>query len=215
MASELLEKTTPRVQSKGARTRERLLDIAYDAIIRKGFSATSIEELVAEAGITKSGFFYHFRDKNDLARQILERFHAENEVFQQTLIARARELSSDPLHAYLVFIKLYAEAMSDMVTNHPGCLVATITFQDQAFDREVTRMNTEGVLAWRKTFLAWLEEIAETYPPKLPTDLVGLADGVFGTTSQALIVSKALGDPNVVARDLLLYRDQIRLTFGG
>ncbi|WP_309643489.1 TetR/AcrR family transcriptional regulator [Phenylobacterium sp.] len=214
MSSELLDKTIPTVQSKGARTRERLLDVAYDSIIRKGFSATSIEELVAEAGITKSGFFYHFRDKNDLARQILERFHVENEVFQQALIARARELSADPLHAYLVFIKLYAEAMSDMVENHPGCLVATITFQDQAFDREVTRLNAEGVLAWRKTFLTWLEEIAALYPPKIPTDLVGLADGVFGVTAQALILSKALRDPSVVSRDLLSYRDRIRLTFG-
>jgi AcrR family transcriptional regulator len=213
MSSELLEKTIPTVQSKGARTRERLLDCAYDSIIRKGFSATSIEELVAEVGITKSGFFYHFRDKNDLARQLLERYHAENEVFQQTLIARARELSSDPLHAYLIFIKLYAEAMSDMVQNHPGCLVATITFQDQAFDRDVTRMNAEGVLAWRKTFLTWLEKIAELYPPKIPTDLTGLADGVFGVTAQAIILSKALRDPQIVARDLLLYRDQIRLTF--
>ena len=46
-------------------TRQKLLDLAYDSLIRKGFAATSIEELVEAAGITKSGFFYHFKDKRD------------------------------------------------------------------------------------------------------------------------------------------------------
>src|SRR6478752_10435879 len=104
MSSPLLEKTAPSVQSKGARTRERILDLAYLSVIQKGFSATSIEELVAEAGITKSGFFYHFKDKNDLARQVLERYQAENDVFQRDLIARARDLSADPLHSFLIFL---------------------------------------------------------------------------------------------------------------
>jgi len=80
MVDRLIEKTGPEVQlasaaqTKGERTRERILDIAYEAIVEKGFAATSIEELVEAAGITKSGFFYHFRDKNDMARQLFDRF---------------------------------------------------------------------------------------------------------------------------------------------
>lgn len=213
MPSDVLEKTAPAVQSKGARTREKILDLAYVAIIKKGFAATSIEELVAAAGITKSGFFYHFRDKNDLARQILERYQAENEVFQGALEERARELSDDPLHSYLIFLKLYAEAMATVVVNHPGCLVAMITFQDASFDRAVIQMNVAGLHAWRRRFLAWLEEIAALYPPKGEVDLVAMADGVFGVTASALTLSKALSDPEVMSSQLLLYRDQVRLTF--
>jgi TetR/AcrR family transcriptional regulator, transcriptional repressor for nem operon len=213
MPSDVLEKTAPSVQSKGARTRERILDLAYMAIIQKGFAATSIEELVAAAGITKSGFFYHFRDKNDLARQILERYQAENDCFQSSLEARARELSDDPLHSFLIFLKLYAEAMVDSVEHHPGCLVAMITFQDQSFDRTVLQMNVEGLHAWRRRFLSWLEEIAGVYPPKGDVDLIAIADGVFGVTASALTLSKTLKDPQIMAQQLLLYRDQVRLTF--
>ena len=54
---------------KGEETRERILETAEAAAPAKGFAATSIEEVIAEAGITKSGFFYHFRDKNALARR--------------------------------------------------------------------------------------------------------------------------------------------------
>ena len=45
---------------KGTDTRERILDLAQAAVLDKGFAATSIDELIAGAGITKSGFFYHF-----------------------------------------------------------------------------------------------------------------------------------------------------------
>ena len=47
--------------------RERLLELAERTVLDKGFGATSIEELIAGVGITKSAFFYHFKDKNDLA----------------------------------------------------------------------------------------------------------------------------------------------------
>ena len=91
------KKTVPTVQSdgrsKGAKTRERILDLAFDAVIAKGFAATSIEELVEAAGITKSGFFYHFRDKTDLAHQLLERYQAEDEALTEQLTARARAVS--------------------------------------------------------------------------------------------------------------------------
>ena len=82
---QLLTKTGPAVkldseaQTKGERTKARVMDLAYEAIMEKGFAATSIEELVEAAGITKSGFFYHFKDKNDLARQLYDRFLREDE----------------------------------------------------------------------------------------------------------------------------------------
>ena len=38
------------------------MDIAQDAVLAKGFDATSIDEIVAAADITKGGFFYHFKD---------------------------------------------------------------------------------------------------------------------------------------------------------
>ena len=103
--------TVPAVESegrtKGERTRDRILDVAYDAIIHKGFAGTSIDELVEAAGITKSGFFYHFKDKTDLAHQLIERYTGENARFLDDMAARARELSDDPLHSFLIFLKLF------------------------------------------------------------------------------------------------------------
>jgi AcrR family transcriptional regulator len=221
MADRVAEKTTPPVQSeapaptKGERTRTRILDVAYDSIVHKGFAATSIEELVEAAGITKSGFFYHFKDKNDLARQLLERFLAEDNEILDSLTERARSLCDDPLQSFLVFLNLYAEVMDDMPDLHPGCLVATITYQDQMFDREVRRMNRESVLSLRRRFADWLAEAAERHPPEDGLiDVNALADQVTVVVEGGIILSKALGDRKLMGRQMRLFRDHVKTLFG-
>jgi AcrR family transcriptional regulator len=221
MVDRLIEKTGPSVQlgsaaqSKGERTRERILDVAYQSIVEKGFAATSIEELVEAAGITKSGFFYHFRDKNDLARQLFDRFLSEDETIVDTLEKRARELSDDALQSFLIFLNLYAQVMDDMEGLHPGCMVATVTYQERLFDRQVRQMNVDYLMRMRRRFAGWLTEIATAHPPRVETDIDALADGLTVIIEGAIIVSKALGDPSVLGRQTRLFRQHIKLIFGG
>ena len=183
--------------------------------MQKGFAATSIEELVEAAGITKSGFFYHFKDKNDLARQLFDRFLTEDETIIETLEKRARALSDDPLQSFLIFLNLYAQMMDDMETLHPGCMVASVTYQDRLFDSEVRRMNVDYLLRMRSRFSRWLQEIASLYPPRLETDMDALADNLTAIVEGAIILSKALEDAGLMGRQTRLFRQHIRLAFGG
>ena len=220
MVDKIIEKSGPAVQlesqaqTKGEKTRERILDIAYDAIVQKGFAATSIEELVEAAGITKSGFFYHFRDKNDMARQLFDRFLAEDESIVDTLAGRARELSDDPLQSFLIFLNLYAQMMDDMETLHPGCMVASVTYQERLFDAEMRQMNIDYLLRTRERFAEWLQEIVGLYPPRMEADLDGLADHLTIIVEGAIIYAKALRDPGMMGRQTRLFRNHVKLLFG-
>lgn len=220
MVEKLVDKTVPEVQlesvtqSKGERTRERLLDIAYGSIVEKGFAATSIEELVEAAGITKSGFFYHFRDKNDLARELFGRFLAEDEGIIDALESRARELSDDPLQALLIFLNLYAQMMDDMETIHPGCLVATVTYQERMFDPELKRMNVEYLLRMRDRFQRWFGEIVARHPLQSEVDIGPLADQLTTIVEGAIIMSKALKDESLMGKQTRLFRNHVKLLFG-
>ena len=224
VVKQLVAKTTPEVQfaptaaretTKGERTRERIMDLAEDAAIHKGFAATSIEELVEAAGITKSGFFYHFRDKNDLARQLIARYVDRDNTILDELTERARALSDDPLQSFLIFLKLFAEMMDDLPSLHPGCLVATTTFQDRAFDSDVARLTREAVLGWRERFHSWLLEIAEIHAPRLPVDLEAVADMFNVMADGAIVTSRAVGDKSVIGQQARLLHDFIKLLFDG
>src|SRR5919108_753131 len=161
---------------KGPATRERILELAEAAVLEKGFAATSIEELIVAAGITKSGFFYHFKDKGELATALMQRYIAHNDAIIADSFARADELNEDPLHGFLVALKLFAEMTADLPGAHPGCLVASFCYQDRLFSQEVRDLTFEGVNNWRKLFLDRLTRIAERYPPKIPVELTALAD---------------------------------------
>ena len=220
MVDRLIEKTGPAVQlesnarTKGEKTREKLMDLAYASIVEKGYAATSIEELVEAAGITKSGFFYHFRDKNDLARQLFERFLNEDEGIMDTLEKRARELSDDPLQSFLIFLNVYAQMMDDMEALHPGCMVATVTYQERMFDADVRQMNVDYLRRMRERFVRWLKEIVAQYPPRIPVEVEELADHLNVVVEGAIIQSKALREESLMGKQTRLFRNHIKLLFG-
>ncbi len=201
--------------SKGEQTRERIMDIAQDAVLHKGFASTSIDEIISEAGITKSGFFYHFRDKNDLAKALLQRY-TDNEwkVFDQ-LFKQADELSEDPLHSFLIFLKLFADLMGDLPNGHPGCLVASYVYQDFLFSRDVRDMTTEGHRIWRRRFRERLDLIAARYPARVEVNLDDMADMLSAVADGGIILSKSLHDPSLLPRQILQYRAYVRLVFLG
>ena len=203
---------TPR---KGRDTKERILDVAEAAVLEKGFAATSIEELIAAVDITKSGFFYHFKDKNELAKALLIRYVEREDALFDDLFARADELNEDPLHGFLVGLKMMSELMADLPNGHPGCLVASFCYQDRLFDKEVRDLNTKAVLKWRKRFRKRLELIAAGYPPKGSVDLDDLADMLSVIADGGIILSRVVNDKQALPRQIMLYRDFIRAVFLG
>jgi len=198
---------------RGSETRERLLDLAEQAVLEKGFAATSIDELIAAVGLTKSGFFYHFRDKGELAKALLERYLDREERLLDDLFMRADALNEDPLHGFLVGLKMFAEMMADLPSGHPGCLVASYCYQEQLFNRDVRELTRDGVLAWRKRFRDRLDRIAARYPPRTPVDLDAMADMVSGLVDGGIILAKTVRDPTILPRQVMLYREFVRLVF--
>ncbi|WP_217359466.1 TetR/AcrR family transcriptional regulator [Ruegeria arenilitoris] len=194
-------------------TRDQILMAAEAAILAKGFSATSIDELIAEVGISKSGFFYHFRDKTNLARALLERYIEQDGLVFDNVFAEADELSEDPLHSFLIALKLLAKVFSDLPNGHPGCIVASVCYHEQLFDQEVRNINAKAVLSWRARFRERIDKIAERYEPRINVDLDDLADMLSAVGDGGIILSRVMGDRTLLPKQLLLYRDFIRLVF--
>ncbi|HEY7294290.1 MAG TPA: helix-turn-helix domain-containing protein, partial [Dehalococcoidia bacterium] len=64
------------VKSKKAdrseQTRRVLLDVGQRLFAERGFAATGTEEIVRQAGVTRGALYYHFKDKQDLFRAVVE-----------------------------------------------------------------------------------------------------------------------------------------------
>jgi len=201
------------IPRKTGDTRERLLELAESAVLAKGFAATSIDELIAAAGISKSGFFYHFKDKGELAKGLLLRYLEQDRQLLEDIFRRGDDLNEDPLHGFLVGLKLFAEMLADLPQAHPGCLAASFAYQDQLFNNEMRRLNAEGMLAWRTRFRERLRVIAERYPPRHDVDLDALADTACTLVEGGLILGRVLQDTTILPRQILVLRDFVRMIF--
>jgi AcrR family transcriptional regulator len=206
---------TQTAQAKGSSARERILGLAEAAVLEKGFAATSIDELIAGAGITKSGFFYHFKDKSELAKALMQRYIEEHNGVLAGIFKRADELNEDPLHGFLVALKLFAEMMADLPGTHPGCLVSSFVYQDQLLSREVRELTVAGVQGWRRIFRERLGTIAERHPPRIAVDLDDLADMANTLIDGGIVLSKLMRDREVLPRQIILYREFVRAVFLG
>lgn len=198
---------------KGSETREKILNVAQELILQKGFSGSSIDEIIEKSDITKGGFFYHFKGKNDLACSLMKRYLDQDEAFFKSLFDRADTLSEDPLHQMLLFLKLFAEAMADLPGTHPGCLVASYTYESQQFDDAIKELTSEGVLSWRRLFEERLQKIAERYPMKLDVSLTEVADMLTSVIEGGIVVSRVFASPDILVQQLLQFRTHLRLLF--
>jgi AcrR family transcriptional regulator len=59
-------------EEKKAQTRERLLEAARAVFARRGFAASSLDEVAEEAGLTKGAVYSNFANKEDLVLEVLE-----------------------------------------------------------------------------------------------------------------------------------------------
>jgi AcrR family transcriptional regulator len=198
---------------KGSATRENLLAAAERAVLAKGFVATSIDELIAEVGITKSGFFYHFRDKSELAAAILDRYIAQDLAEMAAFTARAADLSDDPLQRLLIMLKLYAELLDNAEVEQSGCVAASMAYQENQISRTVTENMRRLALEWRRHFRSLLDPIAALYPPRDGIDLDTVADFCASTFQGAIVLSKMLKDQRVMGQQIMALRSYIKLLF--
>lgn len=197
----------------GSATRSKIMDAAETLILKQGFSATSIDSVIAEAGITKGTFFYHFENKAALAKALVDRFAALDLGHLEQNMQRAENLGRDPLQQLLIFVGLFIEDAESLTEPYPGCLFASFIYESGLFGEATLGVITDTYAAWEKRIGDKLREIADTHPPRENVDLDSLAEMLTVIFEGAFIVSKTTREPEAVAEQLTHYRNYLELLF--
>ena len=56
---------------KGERRKQELLQIAYRLFISRGYENTSVDDIIAEAGIAKGTYYYYFETKEQMLEEVI------------------------------------------------------------------------------------------------------------------------------------------------
>src|ERR1051325_7524190 len=72
VASETRSASPETRSTKGAATRDQILNAAARLIHIQGYQNTSLDDVLRESGVGKGNFYYYFRSKEDLGFAILD-----------------------------------------------------------------------------------------------------------------------------------------------
>jgi len=195
-------------------TRQRLLDAAEQLVNRQGFSATSIDQIIDQVGITKGAFFYHFKSKAELARALIDRFAAADQQVLYTNIKRAESLSDDPLQQLLIFVGLLLEIAEQLDSNpEPGCLFATYCYEQGLFDEQTHEVIRSAILDWRTMMVEKLRATAKCHKPTVDVNLDSLADMLTVLFEGAFVLSRSLKGKDTFVQQIRHYRHYLQLLF--
>jgi AcrR family transcriptional regulator len=90
-------------------TRRAVLAAARGSFGKKGYAQTSVDEIAAEARVTKGAVYHHFAGKEALFRAV----HAEVEAEAQARAAAARDPRESPIDQIVAVVHAYLDAALD------------------------------------------------------------------------------------------------------
>jgi len=198
---------------RGQDTKERILATAQTLVLDKGFSATSLDDIIKSTGVTKGAFFHHFRSKGDLAINLVERF-AENDfqLFDE-FDARADALSDDPCQALHLFLRLFEEWLDNLEKPFAGCLFAVYVYESRMFDEEVNEFIRLSFARWQTYYEKKFAAVLATRQPRIDVTASQLAEAMVSLLEGAFILSRAYHDRHLITRQSRLFRDYLKLLF--
>jgi len=124
--------------------RLQIIDAAAELIAEKGFVQTSVDDVIARAGLSgKSHFYHYFKSKDALGHEVLAR---QFDLLGERGLAILREPTIDPIERLQVFI----DSVVGMRGGSPfGALAGDMAEQDEGFRVRIARV-----------FRGWIDEIA-------------------------------------------------------
>ncbi|MDQ0576297.1 TetR/AcrR family transcriptional regulator [Agromyces albus] len=156
------------------RTRVAILEIAARRFAEHGYAGVALEDVVAEAGLTRGALYHHFGSKSGLFRAVVE--HAQREVAHAVEVAASGVEA--PLESFLA-----------------GCRA----FLDASLAPEVRRIllvDGPAVLGWDD----WREGDLDTSVRLLDEGVAELAEaGVIGGERLGTVTTMISGALNEVA----------------
>jgi TetR/AcrR family transcriptional regulator, transcriptional repressor for nem operon len=189
--------------------RERILNAALQVIRAQGYTATSVDQLCAAAGVTKGAFFHHFASKEDLAVQAAEHWNTTTgELFR----AAPYHQPDDPLDRVLG----YVDFRRAIVAGEPArftCLLGTMVQEAYDSSEPIRAACGHGIALHAETLEADIEAAMARYPPTRPVTAKSLALHTQAVIQGAFVMAKALGDPEVARQSCDHLRHYLELIF--
>ncbi|WP_226783117.1 TetR/AcrR family transcriptional regulator [Oceaniglobus trochenteri] len=189
--------------------RDKLLDAALKIIRAKGYSATRVEEICAEAGVTKGAFFHHFRNKEDWGVAAAQHWSGMTGALFEGAPYHRHDDPFDRLIGYVEFRKAIIEGDVEEFT----CLVGTMTQEIYGSHPELREACAASIFGHAATLVPDIEAAMAARGLEPGWTAASLAAHTQAVLQGAFILAKATGDRDTARDSVDHLRRYIELLF--
>ena len=199
---------SPRLTARGRATRERIVDAAAALIHERGVAGTSLDDVRAATGTSKSQLYHYFEDKSALVRAVVARQVAH------VLQAQSPELDQLDSMPALRAWRDRVVALNAEVACAGGCPLGRLASELAESDPAARTAIVEGFTQWQGRLTAGLRTMQERGDLAGDVDPSALALGLLAAAQGGLLLGQATRttSPLEVALDLALHGIEAQLS---
>ena len=189
---------SPTVPAHNSKT--RLLDAAMQVIRSKGYSATTVDDVCAAAGVTKGSFFHHFSSKEDLA---IESTRHWNTMTGGLFVAAPYQSVADPRERILAYIDFRAQIIHDAVPNDLTAITCLLgTMVQEVFDSHpaIQAACRDGIERHAHTLVPTIAAAKALYAHNADWSADSLALYIQAALQGGFILAKAQGNSDAASQ---------------
>jgi len=191
-------------------TKRKLLDSAMHLMIRQGYTATTVDQVCCDAGLTKGSFFHYFKSKEQIGEAAIDYFSCcRRESFAKGDFNQIE----DPLDRILGMLDFIAGSASDP-SSPKACLVGNLAQELSQTNPELRSCCEDSFNQWTRGLSSLLKEAQVAHPPRTRFDPDSVANMILSLIQGSIMVSKTRQDTNIFAENVRHCRSYIETLFG-
>ena len=183
--------------TKGAATRDQILNAAARLIHVQGYQSTSLDDVLRESGVGKGNFYYYFKSKEDLGYAIIDRI--TQGFVERSLGPAFADASADPVEQIHGFLDRVLDAQRQRKCVG-GCVMGNLA-AELSDVHEGFRQRLAGI------FDVWRTRLAETVTRgqargrlRVDMDASRVAQFLVAGLEGSMLLSKVTKDITVMER---------------
>ena len=176
-------------------SKARILDAALRVIRTKGYSATTIDDVCATAGLTKGSFFHHFKSKDELALAATAHFAA---MADGLFAAAPYRTLPDPRERVIGYVKFRKSILTGDLPEFT-CLLGTLVQEAYETHPAIREACDKYISAHAALVEADIAAAKRIYAPKAKWSPASLALFTQAALQGAFILAKAKHGPQIAA----------------
>lgn len=177
------------MREKGIQTREKVLAGAKEIFHRRGFSGTSINDLIRETGVKKGNLYHYFPSKEEIGIEVLEQ--AREDFFKFLEQSLGGDRPSAQLANHFRSIARYHERRN--LTG--GCIFGNTALEMSDRNERYRSVIHSVFKEWRRRIRVVLERAVRSGDVRKGIEPEAMARQIVATVEGAIMLARVSKDP--------------------